>query len=237
MKILALDSSSKSASAALIEDGKLICESFVNAGLTHSRTLMQMVNDCLKISDTEPSQIEGFALTNGPGSFTGLRIAVSAVKGMAAVNSTPCASVSTLLSLAYNLRGCDGYALALLDARCNQFYYAIFRVCEDKVERICEDSAGNSDDIFQKLDGIDKTIYTIGDGAELFCKSNAERIENKNFILCNDRLRFVNGYSTALAAEEIFTSGRAISADEIKIEYLRLPQAERELKKKKGEEV
>lgn len=237
MKILALDSSSKSASAALVTDGKLICESFVNAGLTHSRTLMQMVNDCLKISDTEPNDIDGLALTCGPGSFTGLRIAVSAVKGMATVNNTPCVGVSTLLSLAYNLRGCNGYALSLLDARCNQFYYALFSVRNGNIERICADSAGDSNEIFRLLDGIDKPIYPIGDGTLLFCEQNAERIADKNFIICNDRIRFVNGYSTALAAEESFRNGNAVTANDIKIEYLRLPQAERELKKKKGEQI
>jgi tRNA threonylcarbamoyladenosine biosynthesis protein TsaB len=230
MKILAMDSSSKSASVAIVEDEKLIAENFINAGLTHSQTIMQMASDLLKVSGEDIDNIDAFAITNGPGSFTGLRIGAAAIKGMAFAGNKSCKEVSTLEALAYNLLGFNGYVLPLLDARCNQFYFSFFKTDGEKILRIAEDSAGNSDDIFNVIGEIKKPIYLVGDGANLFFKMNEERLKDYNIIIPADRIRFVNAYCVALAAKD----KESKSADELRIEYLRLPQAERELKKKEN---
>ena len=102
MKILSVDTSATAASVALSEEGKLIGETFINTSLTHSQTLIPMVEQLLNNTKTEISDIGAIAVNAGPGSFTGVRIGVAAVKGLAFANDIPCVSVSTLESMAYN---------------------------------------------------------------------------------------------------------------------------------------
>lgn len=141
MKILALDSSAKTASAAITDGEQLISEAFVNAGLTHSETLLPMVDSVLSLARLTMSDIDGCVITDGPGSFTGIRIGIAAVKGLAMPNETKCCGVSTLKAMAYNLRYDNCIACCAMDARCSQVYSAIFRCFDGKVERLTEDDA------------------------------------------------------------------------------------------------
>ena len=120
MKILAIDSSAKSASVAITDDKNLLGEFFINVGLTHSQTLMPMVEDILKNTNLKISNIDAFAVSSGPGSFTGLRIGIAAIKGMAFADEIPCIEVSTLYSMVYNFMGENAIICATMDARCNQ---------------------------------------------------------------------------------------------------------------------
>ena len=141
MKILALDSSAKTASAAITDSEQLISEAFVNAGLTHSETLLPMVDSVLSLARLTMADIDGCVITDGPGSFTGIRIGIAAVKGLAMPNETKCCGVSTLKAMAYNLRYDNCIACCAMDARCSQVYSAIFRCFDGKVERLTEDDA------------------------------------------------------------------------------------------------
>lgn len=141
MKILALDSSAKTASAAITDGEQLISEAFVNAGLTHSETLLPMVASVLSLARLTMADIDGCVITDGPGSFTGIRIGIAAVKGLAMPNETKCCGVSTLKAMAYNLRYDNCIACCAMDARCSQVYSAIFRCFDGKVERLTEDDA------------------------------------------------------------------------------------------------
>ena len=141
MKILALDSSAKTASAAITDGEQLISEAFVNAGLTHSETLLPMVDSVLSLARLTMADIDGCVITDGPGSFTGIRIGIAAVKGLAMPNETKCCGVSTLKATAYNLRYDNCIACCAMDARCSQVYSAIFRCFDGKVERLTEDDA------------------------------------------------------------------------------------------------
>ena len=147
MTVLAIDCSATPASAAVIRDGKIITDSFVNVKLTHSETLLPMLENMMKNARLTLDEIDCYAISNGPGSFTGIRIGISAVKGLAAPQNISCVAVSTLESMAYNLLGYDCIVCALMDARCNQFYNAFFRVKGDVVTRLCEDRALLFEDI------------------------------------------------------------------------------------------
>ena len=136
MKILAIECSASPASAAITEDGKIIASSFVNIKLTHSQTLLPMVASVLSTSLTDIDGIDGYAVSAGPGSFTGIRIGISAVKGLAAPKSTPCAAVSTLYAMAENYRDTDCTVCAGMDARCGQVYNAIFKIKNRKITRL-----------------------------------------------------------------------------------------------------
>ena len=137
MKILGIDSSAKSASAAITENGKIISSVYTNTGLTHSQTLMPMVDEVLKASGSELNEIGLIAVNNGPGSFTGIRIGVAAAKGMSDASGIPCVGISTLESMAYNFVGIkDSIICAAMDARCNQVYTALFQITDDGVQRL-----------------------------------------------------------------------------------------------------
>lgn len=233
MKILGVDSSAKSASAAICENGRLISECFVNASLTHSRTLMPMVDNALKQADMNIKDIDAFCVNVGPGSFTGIRIGVAAVKGLALAENKPCAGISTLESMAYNFADDSCLVCAAMDARCNQVYTALFRCNGSSVERICEDKAISIDELCEELKKFNEKIYLAGDGAEI-CMNVFEN-SVPNVFLSGENRRYQRAFGVALAAEnnkEAFTDSALLAPV-----YLRLPQAERELKIKKGESL
>lgn len=231
MKILSIDSSAKSASVAVTDGKHLLSECFVNAALTHSRTLMPMVDNSLAQADMNFDDIEGLSVSIGPGSFTGIRIGVAAVKGLALAANKPCAGVSTLEAMAYNFTDENCIVCCSMDARCGQVYNAMFRINNGIISRICDDRALSVQALTDELSALDEKIIFAGDGAEL-CFDNVRDISGK-FILAAENRRFQRAYGVALAAEthrELFQDSALLVP-----EYLRLPQAERELKIKKGE--
>lgn len=231
MKILSLDSSAKTASVSVTDGTKLVSECFVNAGLTHSKTLMPMVDNALRQADMSIDEIDAFCVNAGPGSFTGIRIGVAALKGLAFAGNKPCAGISTLESAAYNFVDENCIVCVSMDARCNQVYTALFEIADGKVSRLCEDKAVSLDDLADELGGIGKTVILAGDGAEI-CYNNMKDKLN-NIILSAENRRYQQAYGVALAA----LSGAYAFEDASLLTpvYLRLPQAERELKLRKGE--
>ena len=234
LKLLAIDSSAKSASVAIIDDNKILSECYVNNGLTHSRTLMPMVEDTIKNADITLNDIDCLAVNVGPGSFTGIRIGVATIKGLALPDDKKCCGVSTLESIAYNFTDENCFACCAMDARCNQVYCAIFFSENGKITRITDDNAQSIeqflDDINLKCNG-DYPVYLAGDGAAL-CYS----FESKpDFVkLAGEQRRYQRASSTAFAA---LNNNEYISSSDLEPVYLRLPQAERELKLKKSEET
>jgi len=226
MKILGIDTSACAAGVGIVCDGRIAADFFLNAALTHSQTLMPMVEEALKLARLAPANIDLFAVANGPGSFTGVRIGVSAVKGMAGALDKPCAPVSTLLGLAYNLIGFDGViACPVMDARRSQVYTAFFGIENGEINRQCEDRAISIAQLAEEISSVGKTVILVGDGAEL-CYNQMSGLSN--IKLAPENLRFQKGGSVALAA----VGAEPISAAELVPAYLRLPQAERELKLK-----
>ena len=234
MKILALDCSAGPASVAVLEDGKIIASSFVNVKLTHSQTLLPMVESTLASARLSVSDIDALAINNGPGSFPGIRIGISAVKGIAAPTKKPCVPVSTLLSVAYGFLNNDCIICAVMDARCNQVYNALFRVKDKKVERLCEDRAVSVDEVQKELKELAAPVIIAGDGAGLFQKFSEE---TEDISIAAEPIRYQNATGVALAAEDYLRENKPLLDSELMPFYLRLPQAERELKAKslKGE--
>lgn len=226
MRILAVDTSAVCASVAVTENGKILSECSTNTGLTHSRTLMPMIDSALKNGEISIDSIDYFACSVGPGSFTGIRIGVAAVKGLCDALGKKCIPVSTLEGLAYNLQGNECTAVSVMDARCNQVYCALFRVSDGRVERLTEDMALQIDELGERLKEYDNVIFT-GDGANL-CHS---RLGHKRAVAGS---LYQRGSSVALAAENSFSEERAVEGARLMPTYLRLPQAERELKAKRA---
>lgn len=219
--ILAIDSSAVSASVALTDNESVIKSEFVNTGLTHSETLMPMIK---RVADgVDLSALDAIAVTVGPGSFTGVRIGVATVKGLAFANNIPCIGISTLEAIAYNFFDKNCTVCAVMDARRMQFYNAVFNIKDGVVTRLCDDRAIDINDLRKDISKYENVIIA-GDGARL-CFDN---INLNNVLLADDAHIFQNAVSVAMCAK----NKEKISHSALVPVYLRQSQAERELKLK-----
>lgn len=233
MKILALDSTAVVASCAVCEDDKLLASFTVNNGNTHSETLLPMVEASLERLGLTPNDIDLFALSEGPGSFTGVRIGAATIKGLAFGKSKPCVGASTLEALAYNLIGFEGILCPAMNARRNQVYTAIFECRNGVLSRITEDMAISVSELEDRLDAFDMPIYLCGDGDFLLYDSPTRR---KDYAFVPEPLRYQSGYSVAVCALKKFHAGEVKTDLTVAPTYLRPSQAERTRNEKlKGE--
>lgn len=236
MKILAIDCTAKPASVAVLEEGKVLSSAYTNTGLTHSQTLVPMVDSALKDAQLELSSIDTFAINAGPGSFTGVRIGVAALKGLVFSDEKNCVPVSTLESMPYafvGLPGMEAYVICgAMDARRNQVYTASFEVKGEEVLRLTEDEAIPIPELLEKLLAMHRPVLFVGDGAELVYEASKET--ELAGTLAPENLRYQNAVSVAACAAAKLNAGfEPVGSDEILPVYLRAPQAERELKAKK----
>ena len=230
MKILSLDTTAEVCTAALCEDSKLIAETTVNTGNTHSQTLLPVIEQLLKISETDVSEIDCFACSTGPGSFTGVRIGVATIKGIAYGKGKPCVSVSTLEALAYNLVGFDGIICPVMNARRNQVYNALFECKNGEIVRLCPDRALSIDELDEELSAKDAPIYLVGDGYEITAKG----FKKTNISFVPERYRVQSAYSVARCAIKNLAAGESLTDAELVPIYLRPSQAERERNERLG---
>lgn len=235
MLILAVESSAAPASAAVMEDDKLLGEFFVNTKQTHSQTLLPMVTGLLQSLGKRCEEFDLMAVSSGPGSFTGVRIGISCVKGLAFSHNTPCCGISTLETIATGgVSYEDGTILcAVMDARCGQVYNALFRCEGGTLLRLTEDRALSIADLSRECSSYGEHLVLLGDGASLCYESFREW----GARLASEAIRYQRASSVARIAKSLVGTDRIVSAAGLLPAYLRLPQAERELKKKleKGE--
>ena len=232
MKLLSVECSATPCSVALTEDKKILSCAFTNVKLTHSQTLMPMALSVLNSSLTKISEIEALAVSAGPGSFTGIRIGISAVKGLAQAKNLPCVAVSTLEAMAENYSDTDCFVCSVMDARCNQVYNALFKSENGEMERLCEDRALAIEELAPQVEELSKEgrkIYIVGDGAEIFYPFVSK---TENVYLADPQRRFQNAVGVSAVAEKLLKEGKVTTAKDLCPIYLRLPQAERQLKRK-----
>lgn len=222
MLILAFESSAKPASVALLKDGALLSQYSQCSALTHSRTLLPMAEDMLKNANLSLADVDLFAVAHGPGSFTGLRIGVSTVKGLAWALDKPCVGVSTLEAMAWNGVCAGGYVCCVMDARRAQVYNALFQISDGEPHRLCEDRAISLDELMAEVKALPEPALLVGDGAEITAKAFRDNIIA--YRTAPDNVRWQSAWGVAMAAQ----SKKCGSADELLPVYLRLSQAERE---------
>ena len=223
MKILAIESSAKAASAALCEDGKLICQYWQGSGLTHSKTLLAMTESLLKNLDLTMDDIDEVAVAKGPGSFTGIRIGAAAAKGLAWGADKKVVGVSTLEAMAYHLADHDDCIICpVMDARRSQVYNAKFFPKGGELERLCPDRAISLEQLISEAKFDEKPYFLVGDGAEM-CY-NIMKEQGADVRLAPDFIRLQSAWGVAMAARHC----EAVSPDDLVPNYLRLSQAERE---------
>ncbi len=227
MKILAVDTSSAVASAAIVEDDKLICECVLNNKLTHSQTIMPMIDYVFKASELKPQDIDIFAVANGPGSFTGLRIGVTTVKGLAHAEGKPVVGVNTLEALAYNLPFCPYIISPIMDARREQVYNAFYKVENGQIIEIAPPRAIALSDCLEELQGFGKQVIFLGDGVPVF----KEKIKEVLGSLALFAPQTVNAQRASAVAEAAKNKQTVPYAELVPV-YLRQSQAERELEER-----
>ena len=229
MLILAIDSSATVATVALCRDGKLLGEFTLNNGNTHSETLLPMVESLIKISGNTLSDVDAFAASSGPGSFTGVRIGTATLKGLAFDSGKPCIEVSTLEALAYNLIMERGIICPVMNARRAQVYTAIFRSDGGELTRLTDDMAISIEELEEKLcEYSGESVFFCGDGYDITVKA----LGKLSFIPTPERLTHQSAYSVARVAERLFSEGLSVSDQDFRVKYLRPSQAERELNEK-----
>lgn len=234
MKILAFDSTAKVASVAVSENEKILAQYSIDNGLTQSELLLPMAEDILKSLGIGFNDIDAYAVSVGPGSFTGVRIGVSLVKGLAFGRNIPCIEVSTIEALAENLCGIDGILFPCMDARRSQVYNAAFDSSKEGITRLCEDRAISIEELATEITEIkDRNVYLCGDGygvAKSFLEKKEISVKETPTLLINE-----NAASVAKVAYRKYLAGEYKNDMEISPTYLRLPQAERErLEKEKN---
>lgn len=232
MKIFACDSTAKTASVALCEDNILLAEFTQNGGNTHSETLLPMTEVLLNSMKTDIDEIDIFAISEGPGSFTGVRIGAATVKGFAHRKNKPCIGVSTLEALATNLAfGENKLIIPVMDARRGQFYTAKFAFRDGVLVRLGEDIAQSFDDFLSDVKELGSKVYLCGDGYG----AGRKLLGDEYSYDTPEKLRYQSAYSVAQIAYKKYQDGDRTSVDELRPTYLRLPQAERDrLNKLKG---
>lgn len=225
MKLLSIDSAGKTAAVALTEGKTVLAQGFADQGLTHSQMLLPLVDETLKKADATLAQVDAFAVTCGPGSFTGLRIGCALVKGMAL--GRPCYAVPTLMALACNERASGRIAVSLLDARCKQVYMGGYALDERGApQAVIADCACAVEEAEAKIKALDAPVVLLGDGAYLLEHlADGDRIimSEKNQIL-GDGIAYAAGFLQAIPPENIVPA------------YFRLSQAEREYQARKKEQ-
>lgn len=226
MIILAFDGTAKCASCAVLRDEVCLGEYNIDNGLTQSELLLPMAESLMKSLKLEYSDVELFATSVGPGSFTGVRIGAALVKGLAFGRNIPCAEVSTLEALAENASGLRGIIVPAMDARRGQVYTAIFRCDGENLTRLCEDMAISITELGERLREFEgESIYITGDGYEVARKNMSAiglKLENTPVALRNE-----SAASVAKVALRQYREGKTVSDVELSPTYLRLPQAER----------
>ena len=234
MKILAFDSTAKTASVAVTEDDKLLGLYNIENGLTQSELLLPMAESLLKSLKLTFSDIDAYAAATGPGSFTGVRIGVSLVKGLAFAKDKPCISVSTLESIAANIRALPGILIPAMDARREQIYTATFYSDGVNMERATPDRAISIGELAEELKQYtEKNIYIAGDGYKVLYRGLTERgikvAETPELLISQ------SAYSCAKVAYEKYMRGEIDTDITIAPTYLRMPQAERERLERESE--
>ncbi len=226
MLTLAVDTSGLTASCALVEDGKVIAEISIKHGKTHSQKILPMIKTTLSMLDKDMKEVDLFAASIGPGSFTGLRIGVVTIKGLAYTLKKPACGIPTLDALAYSMPDFKGIISPMLDARNKQVFTAFYHKLNGSMDKIGPDSGITIKEWINKAMEISENIMVLGDAVDLHLSELKEALGDR--IVCPQQaMSYPRASATALLAEEAYHNNKVKSAFELEPFYLRKSQAER----------
>lgn len=231
MNILAIDTTSSAVSAAVANDEKLLGVYMCNDKMTHLQKLMPMIDNLIKNCEMEINDITHIAVSEGPGSFTGIRIGVSAAKALAQVNDIPVISVPALKALAYNIPFFQGLVCPVFDARRQQVYGAVYRWQNKKCNEFLAPGAYDASELLSEIEGDEKVIF-LGDGADAYRDVIIKEL-GKKAEFAPSHLKLQNAASVAMLAYEMILEGKEKHYADVKPVYLRKAEAERKLEEKR----
>lgn len=227
MKILAVDSSGKVASAAVMDEGALLGEETFLTEQTHSVVLLPVIEDLLKRLGLTYEDMDAYAVAAGPGSFTGLRIGAATVKALAHASKKPVAAVSTLEALAWNLAGTKGLVCPIMDARRNEVYTALYRINGQEMTAIKHPEALPVTETAAWAKEMGEPVTYLGDGVAVH-RGTLKELLGELYLEAPKALRLQRAASVAELGLRAISEGKGLGYDEVKPEYLRVSQAERE---------
>lgn len=229
MRILSIDSASKVATAALLDENNLIAEYTLNNKMEHSTLIMDMVDKLLKDSNLSIDDIDGFVVSKGPGSFTGLRIGMATIKGLSFGSNKPYISISSLDALAYSLISFDGIICPIMDALRDSVYTCLYKNNNGNLEKLTDYSALDLDELIEVLKEKGEKVIFTGDGL----------IKHKEYLSTNfPNVYFAPNHLSIIRASSLGDLGVKLLLDNVSDElnsspfYLKKPQAQRELEKR-----
>ena len=228
MKVLAVETSSNNCSVALLDENKVIADFNCNTGTTHSQNLMPMVDQVLKFAEADLNDIDVLAGSTGPGSFTGLRIGIATIKGMAISLKSKVIGVPSLLGLAYNVPHFCGIICSVIDARNDNVYAALYKQEDDKIVMVGDYISDSLNTLIEELKKHDKKIFFVGDGAISYRERFTEEFGDKA-IFMPYHLNCQSAVSVAKAALDKANNNEFDDYNTIKPLYLKKSQAERML--------
>ncbi|WP_058486302.1 tRNA (adenosine(37)-N6)-threonylcarbamoyltransferase complex dimerization subunit type 1 TsaB [Defluviitalea phaphyphila] len=234
MKILALDSSGNVASAAIVEDDKLLIEFTMNYKKTHSQTLLPIISDICKKVELDLESIDYIATASGPGSFTGLRIGVATAKGLAYGLNKPIIGVPTLDGLAYNITYTNYLICPIMDARRNQVYTAFYLWEKDNLKRESDYLAVSIDECIDLAKGYNRPVIFLGDGVLVYKEVIKEKMTSDEVFFAPQSCNMQRASSIGSLAMILAKEGKFEDSMEFSPFYLRKSQAEREYENKRN---
>ena len=240
MRILGLDTSISVASVAISEDGRLVAEDFYprrgnaegsGAKSNHAEIIVPLVDSVLRRAGIELSDIAGIAVSIGPGSFTGVRIGLSTVKGFAYGTGVPAVGISTLQAMAARVAAFEGRVCPILDARKGEVYTALFRKQGKQLERLTQDALMPLLSFLEELRGLGNPApcLFIGDGVTTY-RPVLERVPDLQIYIANEQAMSSLAASIALLSERQFNDHRAVRLEDLTPVYLRRPECESRMK-------
>ncbi|HYE84272.1 MAG TPA: tRNA (adenosine(37)-N6)-threonylcarbamoyltransferase complex dimerization subunit type 1 TsaB [Clostridia bacterium] len=235
MKILAVDTSTSAATASIMEDGRLISEYILNISRAHSQRIMGIIDDLFNKSGIRPSEIDLYACSAGPGSFTGLRIGASIIKGMAQTFEKPVAAVPTLDALAYNLYNCTGLVCPILDAQRNMVYSSLYTWEKGSLIKLEDLEVIPVEDLIKHIKKKSVPVTFLGDGVLLFEEDLKKGLEEYYAAQADSLLPRAS--SCARIAMEMYEKGSLDTYSSFRLTYIRKSQAEVEYEKKQNVEL
>jgi len=232
MRILAVDTSTTAATAAITEDGRLVAESTLNISRAHSQRIMGIIDELFKKSGIKPSDIDLFACSSGPGSFTGLRIGASIIKGMAQTFKKPVAAVPTLDALAYNLFNCTGLVCPMLDAQREMVYSNLYRWEKGRLKKLEDLGVISIIELVELIRTKAEPVTFLGDAVALFEKDLEKSLEE--YYVADAGSLLPRASSCAAIAVDMYEKGNTDAYDTFRLTYIRKSQAEVEYEKKQA---
>ncbi|MCR5736420.1 MAG: tRNA (adenosine(37)-N6)-threonylcarbamoyltransferase complex dimerization subunit type 1 TsaB [Eubacterium sp.] len=233
MKILAIDSSSMVATVGIWEDDVMVAEYTINHKKTHSQTLLPMIDEIVKMTETDMESVDAIAITGGPGSYTGLRIGSATAKGIGLAINKPIINIPTMDAMAYNFYSSQYLICPMMDARRSQVYTGLYRFDGTKMETMKPQCIMMIQDLVEELEQMGLPVMFLGDGVPV----NREFIDQTMKVERHFAPASMNRHRAAAVASlaaMYYREGKTETAEEHKPDYLRASQAERELKAKQN---